>query len=103
MADVTITHEISPQPPRAGAVVITMKITDRSGQPVTGARVRLEGNMSHAGMAPVSATAKEITPANYRAIMDLSMAGDWTILVHVTFSNGWKAERQFEIKGVAPA
>ena len=59
--------------------------------------------MSHAGMVPVFADVTELEQGRYRANMELSMAGDWLVLVHLTLPNGEKVERQFEIKGVAPA
>ena len=68
-----------------------------------GAQIKLEGNMSHAGMSPAFADTLEVAAGEYRANMELSMAGDWVILVHLTLSDGVKLERQFEIKGVAPA
>lgn len=61
----------------------------------------LEGNMSHAGMVPVFAGARETEPGRYQSSMELSMAGDWFILVHVTLPDGRKIDRQFEIRGVA--
>ena len=59
--------------------------------------------MSHAGMAPVFADAKEIGPGQYRTNMKLSMAGDWYVLVHLTLADGRELEQEFEIKEVAPA
>ena len=56
----------------------------------------LEGNMSHAGMSPVFAEAHEAGNGNYRATMELSMAGEWIVLVHVTLADGRKVEQQFE-------
>ena len=100
--DLTLTHEVSPQPPRVGLVTITLKPA-RSGIPLTGARITLEGNMSHAGMAPVFAEAKEIAPGRYRATIELSMAGDWIVQVHLSLPDNRKLDRQFEIKGVASA
>jgi hypothetical protein len=96
-------HEVSPQPPRVGRVVITLRLISASRKPVIGARVRLEGNMSHAGMSPVFADTLEVAPGDYRANVELSMAGDWIILAHLTLRDGAKLERQFDIKGVAPA
>ena len=101
--EVFVAHEVLPQPPRVGHVVIALRVTSASRKPVVGAQVRLEGNMSHAGMSPVFADTLEVVPGEYRANMELSMAGDWTILVHLTLPDGVKLERQFEIKGVAPA
>ena len=101
--DVTVAHEVAPQPPRAGPATITLRVTDASGKPLSGARIKLEGNMSHAGMAPVFADAAEFEPGRYRSNIELTMAGDWVILVRMVMPDGGKVERQFEIKGVAPA
>src|SRR5262249_8839365 len=99
---IAIWPDISPQPVRVGTATISLRITDAAGQAVTGAQVKLEGNMSHAGMGPASADAKELEPGRYQGSLELSMAGDWTILVHLTLADGQKLERQFEIKGVRP-
>ena len=80
-----------------------LKLTNAAGIPITGAQVKLEGNMSHAGMAPVFAEAKETDPGRYRCTMELSMAGDWFVLVTATLPDNRIYGRQFEIKGVAPA
>lgn len=102
-AEVFVTHQVLPQLPRVGQVEIRLRVTDASRKPLTGARIKLEGNMSHAGMSPVFVDTLEVAPGEYRANMNLSMAGDWVILVHLTLADGATLERQFEIKGVAPA
>lgn len=102
-SDFNLEHEISPYPVRVGQVMITLKLTEGSKGPVTGAVVKLEGNMSHAGMAPVFAEAKETEPGSYRSTLDLSMAGDWYVHVQVTLRDNRIFGRQFEIKGVTPA
>ena len=98
--DLTVTHEISPLPPRVGPLTITLKVTDASGKPATGVGIKLEGNMSHAGMTPVFAGASETEPGRYLSTLELSMAGDWYVVVHMTLPDGRKLEHQFEIKGV---
>ena len=98
--DIALQYEIAPQPPRVGATTIDLKLTDKSGGPVGGARVDLEGNMSHAGMSPVSSEAKEIETGKYRGTLQLTMAGDWIVLVHITLPEGQKLERQIELSGV---
>jgi hypothetical protein len=100
--NLTLAHEISPQSPRVGQVTIALRLTDAAGTPVTGALMKLEGNMSHAGMVPVFSEAKEIEPGRYLTTLELSMAGDWHVLVTVTLPDKQKFERQFEIKEVAP-
>jgi YtkA-like len=98
--DIELQYEIAPQPPRAGAITIDLKLTDKNGVPVGGARVDLEGNMSHAGMSPVNGEAKEIETGKYRGMLQLTMAGDWIVLVNVTLPDGQKLQRQIEVSGV---
>jgi hypothetical protein len=102
--DVKIVPEVEPQPPRVGQATITVRVTQPStGKPITGANVRLEGNMSHAGMAAVFAETTEVEPGLYRTNMEFTMAGDWLLSVYVTLREGLHVDRQFEIKGVGPA
>ena len=68
---------------------------------MSGARIRLDANMSHPGMAPVFADATETEPGRYRGSVELSMAGDWIVVAHVSLANGRKLDHQFEINGVA--
>ena len=68
-----------------------------------GALLKLEGNMSHAGMAPVFGEAQETEPGRYRTTLELSMAGDWYVVVTATLPDNRTIGRQFEIKGVAQA
>jgi len=84
-----------------GQTTITLRLTNISGQPVSGARIKLEANMSHPGMAPVFADATELDEGRYRSTLELSMAGDWIVVAHVTLSDGRRSDQQFEINGVA--
>ena len=95
--DVRITHEIAPQPPRVGNAIITLGVTDASGEPVTGGQLKLEGNMSHAGMVPVFADAAEVSPGRYRANLELTMAGDWVVIIHGALADNRKFEQEFEL------
>ena len=58
--------------------------------------------MSHAGMAPALATATGGAPGHYAATLELSMAGDWIVVAHVSLADGRSMDQQFEINGVAP-
>jgi hypothetical protein len=78
-------------------------MTDGSRNPIAGAHVKLEGNMSHAGMAPVTAEATETGPGRYQTSMRLTMAGDWQVLVLLTLPDGREVDQEFEIKAVQPA
>lgn len=99
-AALVVEHETAPRPPRVGAATITLRVADAKGRPVTGAAVKLEGDMSHAGMTPVFGEARELEPGRYRAALEFTMAGDWVVLVHLTLPDGEKVERQFDVKGV---
>ena len=92
-------HEIAPQPPRVGPVTITLSLAD-AGKPVVGARISLEGNMSHPGMNPVFGSAREIEAGRYQASIEFTMGGDWVIFVKGNLPDGRKLEREFEVKGV---
>src|SRR5262249_6436333 len=48
--ELVIRHEVAPLPPRVGPSTITLNLFDAAGKPIAGARVNLEGNMSHPGM-----------------------------------------------------
>jgi hypothetical protein len=98
--DLVIESEISPQPLETGPVILNLTARDAAGRPVTGARIELEGDMSHPGMAPVFGKATEGGEGHYSGRVDLPMGGDWVILMHVTLVGGRKIERQIDLKGV---
>ena len=101
-AELKFSHEVSPQPPHVGPVTLTVRINDLSGAAITGAQVTMQGNMTHAGMVPVFADATETQPGRYQSTMKLSMAGDWKVTVHVTWSTNHKADYEFDVNGVEP-
>jgi hypothetical protein len=98
---VVIEYVMSPQPVRVGPAVISVKLHDVAGEPVPGARVNLEADMSHPGMAPVFGDAKEIAPGQYQGGVEFAMPGDWVVLIHVTLRDGRKLERQVSVPGVS--
>jgi len=98
--NVILRHDVAPQPPRVGPATITVSIADAAGEPILGARVKLEGNMTHPGMRPVFGEAGEVGAGSYRASLEFTMAGDWIIIVRVDLRDGRKLEREFEVKGV---
>jgi hypothetical protein len=83
-----------------GTATFTLRVADASGRPLSGARVSLEGNMTHPGMRPVFAEARELEPGRYQSSLEFTMGGDWVVLVRVTLPDGRKIERQFDVKGV---
>lgn len=99
--DVAIVCEVAPTPPREGDATITVTLTGADRRPVTGATVKVEGNMSHPGMRPVFADATEVGSGQYRAPFAFSMAGDWIISVNATLSDGRQLHKEVDVRGVA--
>lgn len=95
-----IESEILSQPIQTGPIVLNLKARDAASRPITGAQIELEGDMSHPGMPPVFGKGTESADGRYTARLDLPMAGDWVILIHVTLAGGQKVERQIDVKGV---
>lgn len=98
--DVKLDLTLRPNPPMVGSAVATVQLTGKDGGPVEGAAVKLEGNMNHAGMKPVFADAKETRPGHYEATLELTMGGDWFVLVHAILADGRKLSRKVDIPGV---
>jgi hypothetical protein len=102
-ATIHIEWIVTPDPPRTGDAMLSFTLVDSTaGMPVTRAKVRLEGNMSHPGMMPILSTARETAPGRYEAPLDFTMAGDWIVLVDAELPDGRALHRQIEILGVRP-
>jgi hypothetical protein len=99
----TVKYRISPMPPRVGPASLSLVLTEAGGEPITGARITVDCNMSHPGMGPVIADAHEIRPGQYDAPLSFSMGGDWIVLLHITLVDGRRIEQQFDVKGVNPS
>jgi hypothetical protein len=100
LPEVTVDLAIEPDPPRIGPAVVTVALRDADGQPIRGAVVKFEGNMSHAGMVPVLADATEVAEGRYEAQLEFTMGGDWFILVQADLPDGRSMERQVDVPGV---
>ncbi len=59
--------------------------------------------MSHPGMAPVTAALVEKSDGTYEAPLQLTMAGDWIVLVTGQLAGGGQLKKQIEIAGVRPS
>ena len=100
LPDVAVELGIEPDPPRLGPATVTIVLRDAGGQPISDAIVEIEGNMSHAGMVPVFATASEVTPGRYEGNLDFTMGGDWFLLVRADLPDGRSLERKIDVPGV---
>jgi hypothetical protein len=98
-----VSWTLDPSPPFAGApIVARLTLRDRDQKPITGAHLRLEGLMSHPGMAPVSATVTERGNGEYEAPLQFTMAGDWVLIFTGELPGGGQITQQIEINGVRP-
>jgi hypothetical protein len=92
--------EIAPLPPRVGRAGITVRLADANALAVRGARVTIEGNMSHPGMGPTFGQTQEVAAGEYRGTLEFTMPGDWAVLMHIALPGGRKVERQLDVRGV---
>ncbi|HVR06615.1 MAG TPA: FixH family protein [Thermoanaerobaculia bacterium] len=102
--EVVLTWTLSPRAPAVGPAVLSLALADRrDGRPLAGARVRVEADMSHPGMAPLLASVRELAPGVYEAALRFTMAGDWILLVDARLRDGRAWRRELWVRGVRPA
>ena len=94
----SVTLATEPAPPVVGDGFVIITMADSAGEPVDGARLSLEGNMSHAGMAPVFAQASDGQQGVYRVPFQWTMAGDWFLDLRATLAGGQRVDRRFPVR-----
>jgi hypothetical protein len=97
---VAFSCESDPKLPRVGLNTFTVTLTAASGERLAGAQVSLEGDMSHAGMAPVFGETRELAPGRYQGRLDLNMRGDWIVLFHIKLASGETFDEQVELRNI---
>ena len=97
---IAVKEEITPQPARVGPATVSIELANASQKPIAHAAIMVEADMSHPGMSPVFAKAKETAPGSYCAPVEFSMAGDWIVLLHIRLADGRRIERQMDVRGV---
>jgi len=100
LRDVAVDLALTPDSPCVGPATVVVTLRDVENQPIVGAMVKLEGNMSHAGMVPVLADALEASPGRYEAELAFTMGGDWFILVQAALPDGRSLERKIDVSDV---
>ena len=95
---------LDPEPPTAGSDTrARITLRDAAQNPVQGARLRLEGHMTHPGMTPVTTAVMERAPGEYEAQLRFSMAGDWQLVLTGELRDGGRVTRQIDVVGVRPS
>ncbi|MGH7447052.1 MAG: FixH family protein [Longimicrobiales bacterium] len=97
---VRIEWTLTPSPPTVGAGLLTLQVRDGAGALVRGAKLRVEGHMSHPGMAPVLATARERGHGVYDAELQFTMRGDWILLVSGVLTSGDTVSHRIDVPNV---
>jgi len=98
--DLQVKWRVTPAPASVGQATVTLGVRDAAGRPVPGARLRLEGHMTHPGMAPVVADLRERAAGEYEAAIAFSMAGDWVLVLTGELADGRRIHREMNIGGV---
>lgn len=95
--EIVATLAVAPDPAMVGPATLAIQLADPSGAALPGARVALQGDMSHAGMQPLLAAAAETTAGVYQAQWTWSMAGDWFVTATATLPDGRTLVRRFDL------
>ena len=98
--NITFEWTLTPAPPAIGPAILKLHVLDGNRRPVRGARIRVEGHMSHAGMAPVLAPARERDMGVYEAELQFTMRGDWILLVEGTLPDGAAITHRIDVQDV---
>jgi hypothetical protein len=101
-AVISLTHAFTPLPARVGQVQVMLTLHEGT-RAVEGARLALEGNMSHPGMVPVQAALRPAGHGAYEGVLELTMAGDWLVRVWGKLADGRPIDRTIALRGVLPA
>ncbi|HSL02424.1 MAG TPA: efflux RND transporter periplasmic adaptor subunit [Nitrospiraceae bacterium] len=72
-----------PEHPKAGDVLLKLKLTDQAGKPVTNAQVVFVYTMPMPGMTDSKATARHTTEGLYEGKVMFGMGGTWVVTVNV--------------------
>jgi hypothetical protein len=91
-----------PAPEGVNGQAITVQLAGADGQPLTDATVRLEGNMSHAGMVPVITEgvkddADGAADGRYQVPFSFTMLGDWIITVSIQMPDGSTVQQDINV------
>ena len=97
-----IALHLVPPAPGMGPVTVQIMLQTAQGAPITGAKLQVRGDMTHAGMQPVLADATDQGGGRYVAnTFHFSMAGDWVLTVSGALPDGTHVERTFPVNGVS--
>jgi len=80
----SLTVTTAPKKPKAGDVLLRLRVTDPAGKPVTNAQVSFVYTMPMPGMADSKATARHTKDGLYEGTVKFGMGGAWVVTVNMT-------------------
>ncbi|MAS35459.1 MAG: hypothetical protein CL610_15720 [Anaerolineaceae bacterium] len=95
-AQINIDLTVEPAELAVGNATLSVVLTDTEGNPIEDATIEVRGNMTHAGMAPVLASATDGEAGLYQIPFEWTMSGDWLVDVTVTLVDGEVVQERFE-------
>ena len=101
--DVGVEWTLTPRVPVVGdAATATMVLSDRARGPVRGASLRIEGHMTHPGMAPILATVAERADGVYEVPLQFPMRGEWILTVTGVLADGRRISHRVDVTAEGP-
>lgn len=82
-------------PSAIGKETLNIQVYDADNQPIDNAKIKVRGDMTHAGMVPILAETENGDKGVYQVLFDWTMSGDWIVTVQVTLPDGAVIEKTF--------
>ena len=93
--DSGVQMEVTAAETAVSATTLTITLHDAAGNPIDNAYLTIKGDMNHAGMIPVIATADGGTNGVYTTPFEWTMGGDWVVTVVADLGDGTTISREF--------
>jgi Cu(I)/Ag(I) efflux system membrane fusion protein len=93
----TLTLSTQQEKTKAGENILRLKITDKSGKPVTDAQILFQYTMAMPGMVLSKAEAKHSKDGFYETKANFGMAGEWDVTVSVRRPGQKEIQEKFKL------
>jgi membrane fusion protein, copper/silver efflux system len=100
VGDLTLTLSTQPEKTKAGENSLRLKVTDKSGKPVTDAQVLFQYTMNMPAMVLSKAEAKHSKDGFYETKANFGMAGEWDVTVMVRRPGQKEIQEKFKVIAV---
>jgi membrane fusion protein, copper/silver efflux system len=100
VGDLTLTLSTQPEKTKAGENTLRLRVTDKSGKPVTDAQVSFQYTMAMPGMVLSKAEAKHSKDGIYETKANFGMAGEWEITIIVRRPGQKELQEKFKVIAV---